>query len=65
MTKRANTKAAAAKPCPFCGRNDLEFSGDLNAVCCLNHECRAAGPDVTDEIEALAWAKWNTRAGEP
>jgi hypothetical protein len=51
-----------AKPCPFCGSKDLEFSADVYAVCCRG--CQASGPDIQDEIEAIGFARWNEQASK-
>lgn len=58
-------RSLAAKPCPFCGSVNNEFSGDANAITCGNTRCMAQGPDVSDEeIEELAWKKWDARTDE-
>lgn len=60
------TKAAEAKPCPFCGElpHTIPWHGGgprKTMVCCRNESCHAA-PQVTGTTRSSALDTWNIRA---
>lgn len=65
--ERAADKAAAlaAKPCPFCGLNELELSFDCWDVVCINRGCLATGPTCEADLEPRAFELWGEVDGKP
>lgn len=54
-------KPPLAKDCPFCGSEPAlatKTYGGKYVVSCDADDC-PANPQVSDEIAARAWAKWN------
>lgn len=53
-------------PCPFCGDDEPEITGERGWVwvaCTTGTDCAGRGPDSEDEAAAIA--AWNTRAAQP
>ena len=54
--------AETLKPCPFCGGEAKEFSGEDAAPHRWTVECESCGAHVGSDTRHKARAKWNRRA---
>lgn len=68
MTQTPTTPVAGMRlaPCPFCGDDDPEITGENGWVwvaCTTGSDCAGRGPDSEDEASAIT--AWNTRAAAP
>lgn len=52
------------KPCPFCGGDAKEFTGEDAKPYRWTVECENCGAHVGEETRYKARLKWNRRAGE-